>query len=70
MSSEATSASSNAEIFRPYSGRMSPGINWYEAESNPYMPSGEAWVGPDAVLKNLFTKLGGDWDAVESGLQE
>lgn len=26
------------------------------------MPSGEAWVGPDAVLNNLFMKLGGEWD--------
>ena len=41
---------------------MSHEINWYEAESNPYMPSGEAWVGPDAVLNNLFMKLGADWD--------
>ena len=43
-------------------GAMSPGIKWYEAEGNPYMPSGEALVGPDAVLNDLFMKLGGDWD--------
>jgi len=43
-------------------GAMSPEIKWYEAESNPYMPSGEAWVGPDAVLKNLFMRLGSEWD--------
>ena len=43
-------------------GAMSPQIRWYEAESNPYMPSGEAWVGPDAVLHNLFVKLGTEWD--------
>jgi hypothetical protein len=30
--------------------RFSPGS---EAESNPYMPSGKAWVGPDAVMSNL-----------------
>ena len=42
-------------------GAMGPGIKWYESESNPYMASGEAWVGPDAVL-NLFMKLGGEWD--------
>lgn len=41
---------------------MSPDINWHEAESNPYMPSGEAWVGPEAVLNNLFMKLGAEWD--------
>ena len=43
-------------------GAMSPGIKWDESESNPYRPSGEAWVGPDAVLNNLFMKLGGEWD--------
>ncbi len=37
-------------------GAMSPDIKWYEAENNPYMPSGEAWVGPDAVLANLFMR--------------
>jgi len=43
-------------------GAMSPDIKWYQAESNPYRPSGEAWVGPDAVLNNLFMKLGAEWD--------
>jgi ketosteroid isomerase-like protein len=43
-------------------GALSPGIRWYQAESNPYMPSGEAWVGPDAVLNNLFQRLGAEWD--------
>ena len=43
-------------------GAMSPDIRWYQAEGNPYMPTGEAWVGPDAVLNNLFTKLGAEWD--------
>ena len=41
---------------------MSPDIKWYQAESNPYRPSGEAWVGPDAVLNNLFLRLGTEWD--------
>jgi hypothetical protein len=43
-------------------GAMSQDIRWSEAESNPYMPSGEAWVGPDAVLNNLFMRLGSEWD--------
>ena len=43
-------------------GGMSPEIKWYEAESNPYMPSGQAWTGPDAILNNLFMKLGAEWD--------
>ena len=41
---------------------LSADIEWHQAEGNPYMPSGEAWVGPDAVLKNLFTRLGTEWD--------
>ena len=41
---------------------MDPEIEWYEAEGNPYMPSGKALVGPDAILNNLFMRLGTDWD--------
>jgi uncharacterized protein len=44
------------------SGGDEPEHQLVEAESNPYMPSGEAWVGPDAVLNNLFMKLGAEWD--------
>jgi ketosteroid isomerase-like protein len=43
-------------------GGMSPGIEWREAEGNPYMPSGEAWVGPDAIVENLFAKLVTEWE--------
>ena len=43
-------------------GGMSADIKWYQAENNPYRPSGEAWLGPDAVLNNLFMKLGTEWD--------
>jgi len=43
-------------------GALDPGIRWHEAEGNPYMPSGEAWVGPDAVVANLFAKLGDEWN--------
>lgn len=41
---------------------MSPAIRWYQAEHNPYNPSGEAWVGPEAVTNNLFVKLGTEWE--------
>lgn len=41
---------------------MSPDIRWHQAENNPYMPSGEAWVGPEAVLNKLFMRLGAEWD--------
>ena len=40
---------------------MSADIRWYQAENNPYRPTGEAWVGPDAV-NTLFMRIGADWD--------
>ncbi len=43
-------------------GAMNPGIQWHQAESNPYMPSGEAFVGPNAVMNNVFMRLGTEWD--------
>lgn len=42
--------------------RMDPEIRWREAEGNPYRPSGEAWVGVDAIMSNLFARLGEEWD--------
>ena len=41
---------------------MDRNIEWREAESNPYQPSGVAWVGPDAIVNNLFMKLATEWD--------
>jgi uncharacterized protein len=43
-------------------GAMSPDIKWHQAENNPYNPSGKPWVGPDAVVNNLFKRLGSEWD--------
>jgi len=43
-------------------GSMDPGIQWHEAEGNPYRPSGEPWIGPDAIVNNLFAKLAEEWD--------
>ena len=43
-------------------GAMDPDIEWREAEGHPYQPSGEAWHGPDAVVQNLFIRLGTEWD--------
>jgi len=43
-------------------GAMAPDVHWYEAEGNPYMPSGAAWVGPDAVVTNLFARLAEEWN--------
>jgi ketosteroid isomerase-like protein len=39
-----------------------PAIEWREAESNPYKPDGKAWIGGDAVVANLFMRLGTEWD--------
>ncbi len=38
---------------------LSPTIEWTEAEGEPY---GGVSVGPQAVLDNVFMKLGGEWD--------
>ena len=43
-------------------GGMDPEVRWHEAEGNPYAPSGEPFVGPDAILNGLFAKLGEEWD--------
>lgn len=39
-----------------------PKIEWREAEGNPYQLEGEAWIGGDQILQELFMKLGADWD--------
>jgi ketosteroid isomerase-like protein len=39
-----------------------PKIEWREAEGIPYRPSGEPWIGGDAILQDLFMKLPADWD--------
>jgi uncharacterized protein len=42
---------------------MDPGIEWREAEGNPYEPSdNKAWRGPGAVMQNLFVRLATEWD--------
>jgi uncharacterized protein len=40
-------------------GALAPDVHWVEAEGGPY---GGLSIGPDAVLKNVFMKLGGEWD--------
>ncbi len=42
-------------------GALDANVEWREAEGNPYQPAGEALVGPESVLQNLFVKLGEDW---------
>ncbi|MEP6659151.1 MAG: nuclear transport factor 2 family protein [Acidimicrobiales bacterium] len=43
-------------------GAFDSNIEWREAEGNPYKPDGRPWIGPDAILQNLFMKMGTDWD--------
>ena len=38
---------------------LSPEIHWTEAEGGPY---GGVSIGRDAVLENVFMKLGSEWD--------
>jgi ketosteroid isomerase-like protein len=38
---------------------LAPDVHWTEAEGGPY---GGTSVGPQAVLDNVFMKLGGEWD--------
>ena len=40
-------------------GMFDAQISWTEAEGFPY---GGTYVGPDAVLANVFMKLGTEWD--------
>ena len=39
-------------------------IDWRAAEGHPYRPSGAPWVGPQAILTELFMRIGQDWDGV------
>jgi hypothetical protein len=38
---------------------MAPDIHWTEAEGGPY---GGIFIGPDAVLQNVFVRLGAEWE--------
>ena len=40
-------------------GSLSPDIRWTEAAGGPY---GGVSIGPQAVLADVFMKLGGEWD--------
>lgn len=40
-------------------GAMAPEVSWTEAEGFPY---GGVYTGPDAVLQNVFMKVGAEWD--------
>lgn len=36
-------------------------VEWHEAEGSPYNLGPGGFVGPDAVVTNLFEKMGTDW---------
>lgn len=40
-------------------GVLSPSIDWIEMHGGPY---GGDFVGPEAVLNNVFMKIGTEWD--------
>lgn len=39
-------------------GAFAPDISWTEAEGFPYAGT---YIGPDAVLQNVFARLGSEW---------
>ena len=39
-------------------GALAPDISWTEAEGFPYAGT---YVGPDAVLQNVFARIGAEW---------
>lgn len=40
---------------------LHPEVRWHEAESSPYHPGKQGWIGPEAVVANLFERMGVDW---------
>jgi len=40
---------------------LHPAVSWHEAEGSPYHPGRNGWTGPDAIVENLFAKMGDDW---------
>jgi hypothetical protein len=46
-------------------GAMDPGIEWRQAEGHPFQPSGMPFLGPDAILQNVFSRLALHRDAQE-----
>ena len=49
--------------------RMSPDIVWNEAENFPYA-DGNPYVGPDAIVKGVFARLGGEWNGFTVALED
>lgn len=45
-------------------GSMDARVSWREAESSPYNMQGQTWIGPAAVVENLFARLPADWESL------
>lgn len=48
---------------------MSPKMEWREAENFIYA-DGNPYKGPDAVLKGVFARLGGEWNGFSATAEE
>jgi ketosteroid isomerase-like protein len=48
-------------------GPLAPDVQWTEAEGFPY---GGTYVGPDAVLENVFMRIGADWSSYSASPAE
>ena len=46
---------------------LAPEVRWTEAEGFPY---GGTYVGPEAVLQNVFARLGSEWQGYAAVPQE
>ena len=42
-----------------------PEVHWREAEGNPYQPDGSPWIGAQAIVDNLFMRIGAEWDGFQ-----
>ncbi len=50
-------------------GAMAPTIVWNEAENFVYA-DGNPYMGPDAILKGVFARLGGEWTGFSARADE
>ncbi|MBI2687507.1 MAG: nuclear transport factor 2 family protein [Acidobacteria bacterium] len=41
---------------------FAPDIEFRLAQGHPYQPSGEPWIGGDAIVKNFFMRAAGEWE--------
>jgi ketosteroid isomerase-like protein len=41
---------------------FAPDVEFRLAEGHPYQPSGQPWLGKDAITQHFFAKAGPEWD--------